>query len=98
MFVDNQPEKMLFNMPKNADSKEIFQMVDKYRVLMGLGWHDFIYIGFASVMREDNEELADAVLHYVKNRRKVGRPKGQSVKARLRSMGVNPNTLKSDYK
>lgn len=97
-MTDNQPERMLFNMPKNADSKEMFEMVDKYRTLMGLGWHDFIYIGFASVIREDNEDLADAILYYVKNRRKPGRPKGTSVKAKLQRMGVNPRTLQSDYK
>lgn len=95
---ESKPEAMLFNMPKNADSKEIFEMVDKYRVLMGLGWHDFIYIGFASVIREDNDELADAVLHYVKTRRRPGRPKGSSVRVKLQRMGVNPRTLQSDYK
>lgn len=93
-----KPEAFIFNGPMNPDSKEIQELVDKYRVLMGLTWHDFIYIGISMVIREDNEDLADMVLHYVKNRRKPGRPKGTSLKIKMRNMGVNPNNLQHNYK
>lgn len=98
MTVNSRPERMLFNAPKNPDYHEMMELADKYRVLMGLSWHDFIVIGFASVVREDNDELADAFLRYVKNRRRAGRPKGQSVKAKLQRMGVDPNKVTPSYK
>lgn len=93
----SRPEVFVFN-AKTPDSQEMFELVDKYRVLMGLSWHDFCYIGFSYVIREDNEDLANACLNYVKQRRKPGRPKGQSVKAKLQRMGVNPQDVKSHYK
>lgn len=98
MSVKSRPERMLFNTSKTPEYEEMMEMADKYRALMGLSWHDFIVIGFASVIREDNEELADWFLNYVKTRRRPGRPKGSSVKAKLQRMGVNPQQVKSHYK
>lgn len=98
MSVKSRPERMLFNVSKNPEYEEMMEMADKYRALMGLSWHDFIVLGFASIIREDNAELADYFLHYVKTRRRPGRPKGSSVKAKLQRMGVNPQDVTPHYK
>lgn len=98
MTKDIRPEVHLFNAPATPEFAEMIALVDKYRLLMGLTWHDFIVIGFANTIAEDNKEMASWLLTYVKNRRKPGRPKGQSVKAKLQRMGVDPSKVKSSYK
>ncbi len=98
MSVKEQPEKALFNGPKTAEYLDLMDLLNKYRILTGLSWHDFIMVGFSFMIREDNEDLADACLTYVKNRRGPGRPKGQSVKSNLQRMGVNPQDVTNNYK
>jgi hypothetical protein len=94
--MTKRPEKFIFN-PGTEAGEEILKLVDQYRVLMGLTWHDFCYIGFSMVIREDNEDLADHVLTYVKTRRRPGRPVGSGLKSRMRRAGVDPNEIQNNY-
>lgn len=92
-----RPERFIYNTATTDEAKEILTLVDQYRVLSGLTWHDFCYISFAKLIEEDNPDLAAAVYQYVKTRRRQGRPKGTSLRAKMQAMGVNPYTYQNKY-
>lgn len=93
-----RPERFVFNPAQASDeAKDLLALVDQYRVLSGLTWHDFCYIGFAKIIEEDNADLANLIYVYIKNRRRPGRPAGSSLKSKMQAMGVNPYTYQNKH-
>jgi len=93
-----KPEAYIFNAPQTPNDVEVKEILDRYRLLMGMTWYDFILVGSSLIMRTDNPEIADFVLSHVKSRPKPGRPKGKSVRMQLNRMGVRHQDIQSDYK
>ena len=92
-----RPERFVINAARSEQAKELLELVDQYRVLSGLTWHDFCYIGFAKVIEEDNEDLAHLIYQYIRDRRRPGRPKGTSLKKQMQAMGVDPYTYTNKH-
>lgn len=76
--------------------REIYEIIDKYRVLSNLTWREFLYLSIAEYVKEDNPDLSDAIIDGLKSLRKVGRPAGSSVKQKLYRMGIDPSTIEKD--
>lgn len=76
--------------------KDIYQLIDQYRVLSNMTWREFLYTSIAEYIRNDNPALADEIINSFKQLRKAGRPVGSSVKTKLYRMGIDPNSIRKE--
>jgi hypothetical protein len=77
------------------DGGTIYNLINKYRLLMGLTWREFTFTCIAFYIRQENPEIADAIAKYVTTLPRPGRPKGRSVNQELKKMGVNPASIEA---
>lgn len=85
---------------KQADQEDaltnnrIYDLIDEYRILLGMTWREFIWSSIANTIQDDNEPLAEAIRMNLRSKNPPGRPKGSSIKAKLAQMGVSAEDIK----
>lgn len=73
--------------------KELYEIIDQYRILSNMTWKEFIYLSIAKFAEEDNIMLAEEIRKQVRTFKKPGRPVGSSKDMKLMKMGIDPSTV-----
>lgn len=92
MSVQENPYRYIKKQNDKAND-QVLEIIDKYRLLTGMTWREFIFSCIAFYIRQENSEIADAIIDYLNKVPKPGRPVGTSIKRKLNEMGVNPKHI-----